>query len=60
MFFEVPSIYDYRTKLCGQQAEIMENHEHVNVRDIGKGKARHRKYKRLKLGASQAYDRSNY
>jgi hypothetical protein len=29
-----------------------------NVRTIGKGEARHRKYKRLKLGGGQAYDRS--
>jgi predicted proteasome-type protease len=32
---------------------------HVNVRNIGQGEARHRKYKRLKLGGGQAYDRSN-
>jgi hypothetical protein len=30
-----------------------------NVRNIGQGEARHRKYKRLKLGGGQAYDRSN-
>jgi hypothetical protein len=29
-----------------------------NVRGIGQGEARHRKYKRLKLGGSQAYDLS--
>jgi hypothetical protein len=29
------------------------------VRNIGQGEARHRKYKRLKLGDGQAYDRSS-
>jgi hypothetical protein len=30
-----------------------------NVRNIGQGEARHKKYKRLKLGGGQAYDRSS-
>jgi hypothetical protein len=34
-------------------------HENEHVRGIGQGEARHRKYKRLKLGGGQAYDRSN-
>jgi hypothetical protein len=44
-----------------QQAEVIQNHENVNVRNIGQVEARHRKYeyKRLKLGGGQAYDRSN-
>jgi hypothetical protein len=59
MPFQVPYIYDYITKLCRQQAEVIQNHENANVRDIGKGEARRRKYKRLKLGGGQAYDRSS-
>jgi hypothetical protein len=47
--FSIPYIYDYVTKLSRQQAEVIQNHEHVNVRNIGQGEARHRKYKRLKL-----------
>jgi hypothetical protein len=47
------------TKLCRQQAEIIVNHDNANVRYIGQGRARHRKYKRLKLGGGQAYDRSS-
>jgi hypothetical protein len=47
------------TKLSRQQAEVIQNHENVNVRNIGQGEARHRKYKRLKLGGGQAYDRSS-
>jgi hypothetical protein len=33
------------------------NHENVNIRNNGQSEARHRKYKRLKLGGGQAYDR---
>jgi hypothetical protein len=42
-----------------QQAEVILNHENENVRNIGQGEPRHRKYKRLKLGGGQAYDRSS-
>jgi hypothetical protein len=45
--------------LYKQQAEAIQNHEIANVSDIGKGEVRHRKYKRLKLGGGQAYDRSS-
>jgi hypothetical protein len=53
MAFQVQYIYDYITKLCRQQAEVIQNHENANVRDIRTGEARHRKYKRLKLGGSK-------
>jgi hypothetical protein len=36
-----------------QQAEVIQNHENEQVRE-----ARHRKYKMLKLGGGEAYDRS--
>jgi hypothetical protein len=57
--FSIPYIYDYITNLSRQQAEVMQNHENVNVRNVGQGEARHKKYKRLKLGGGRAYDRSN-
>jgi hypothetical protein len=57
--FSMPYIYDYITELSRQQAEVIQNHENVNVRKIGQGEARHRKYKRLKHGGGQVYDRSN-
>jgi hypothetical protein len=57
--FSIPDDYDYMTKLYRQQAEVIQNHENANVRNIGQGEARHRKYKRLKLGGVQAYDRSS-
>jgi hypothetical protein len=57
--FSIPYVYDYITKLFRQQAEVFQNHENANVRNIGQGEARHRKYKRLKLGGGQAYDCSS-
>jgi hypothetical protein len=53
---QIPYIYTYIhiTKLCRQQAQVIQHHE-----NIGHGEARHRKYKRLKLGGGQAYDRSS-
>jgi hypothetical protein len=33
-------------------------HENVNVPNIGQSESERRKYKRLKLGGGQAYDRS--
>jgi hypothetical protein len=50
---------DYITKLCRQQAEVIQNHENEKDRNSGHGEARHRKYKRLKLGGSNVYDRSS-
>jgi hypothetical protein len=57
--FNLPYIYDYISKLCRKQTEVIQNYENEHVRGIGQDKARHRKYKRLKLGGGQAYDRSS-
>jgi len=46
------------SKICSQQATFIQNHENVNIRNIGQGGAQHRKYKRPRLGGAQAYDRS--
>jgi hypothetical protein len=40
----IPFVYDYIIKLCGQQAEVIQNHDNENVRNIGQGEANHRKY----------------
>jgi hypothetical protein len=45
--------------LIDQQAEVNQNHDNANVRYTGQGEARHRKYKRLKLGGGHAYDCSS-
>jgi hypothetical protein len=52
--FNLPYVYDYITKLCRQQAEVIQNHENEHVRGMGRGEARHRKYRRLKLGGGRA------
>jgi hypothetical protein len=52
-------VYDYITKLSRRQAEVIINHDNSNVRAIGQGKARHRKYNRLKLRGDQAHDPSS-
>jgi hypothetical protein len=57
--FRIPYVYDYITKLCRRQAEVIQNHPNPNVRAIGQGEAIHRKHKRLKLGGGQAYHRSS-
>jgi hypothetical protein len=59
MAFHLPYVYDYMTKLCRQQEEFILNHDNENVRNIGQGEARHRKYKERILGGGQAYDRSS-
>jgi hypothetical protein len=59
MAFEIPYLYDFVTRICREQAAVILNHENVNFRNIGQGEVQHIKYKRLKLGGGQAYDRSN-
>jgi hypothetical protein len=55
--FSLPYVYGYTTKLSRQQAEVIQNQKE-HVRSIGQGKARRRKYKRLKLRSGQTYDGS--
>jgi hypothetical protein len=44
MAFQIPFVYDYTAKLCRQQAEVIQNNENKNFRNIGQGEACHRKY----------------
>jgi hypothetical protein len=57
--FSLPYVYDYVTKLCREQVEVIQNHENEHVHSIRQGEARHRKLKALKLGGGQAYDGSS-
>jgi hypothetical protein len=58
--FQITYVYDYITKLCRQQAEVIQNHENENVRYIGQSEARPIKYKRLlKRGGGHVYDCSS-
>jgi hypothetical protein len=54
--FNLPYLYYYITKLCRQQAEVIQNHENEHVRSKRQGEVRCSKYKWLKLGGGQAYD----
>jgi hypothetical protein len=56
--FKIPDMYDYMTKLCRTQTELILHRVNPNVRGIGQGESRRRKYKRLKLGGGQAYESS--
>jgi hypothetical protein len=47
--FKIPYVYDYITKLCKTQAEVIVNHRNPIVHGIGQEEAMHRKYKMLKL-----------
>jgi hypothetical protein len=55
--FKIPYLHDLVTKLCRQQATIMINHETIKISNTDQGHAQHTKYKRLKLGGGQSYDR---
>jgi hypothetical protein len=57
MAFNLAYVCDYVIKLCRQQAEVVQNHENEHL--TGQGEERHRKYKKIKLGGGQAYDRSS-
>jgi hypothetical protein len=35
MAFQIQFVYDYITKLCKQQAEVIQNHENANVHNTG-------------------------
>jgi hypothetical protein len=57
--FNLPYVYDYITKLCRQQAQVIRNHENEYVSGIGQGEIRPRKHKMFKLGGGYVYDRSS-
>jgi hypothetical protein len=58
MALKILYVYDYITKLWRTQAEVIPNHWNPILLGIGQGESVHRKYKGLKLGGGQAYDRS--
>jgi hypothetical protein len=38
--FQIPYVYDYMTRLCKQQAQVIQNHEHANFLNTEHGGAR--------------------
>jgi hypothetical protein len=58
--FKILDVLDFITKLCRQEAEVIQNHHHcTHVRNTGQGEAQHGRYKRLILCGGQAFERSN-
>jgi hypothetical protein len=55
---KISYVYDYITKLCRIQTELILKYVNLNVCGIGQEGVRHRRYKRLKIGGGQDYDRS--
>jgi hypothetical protein len=49
----------HRLFATSKALEFIQNHENEYACSIGQGEARDRKYKRLKLGGGQSYDRSS-
>jgi hypothetical protein len=49
--FQIPYVYDYITKLCKKQAEVIKNHENENVRYMEKAKPSIENIKGLNLAA---------
>jgi hypothetical protein len=47
------------SKSFSQREKGIHNHKNGNVRYIGRGEAKHGKYKRLKLGGGHVYDCSS-
>jgi hypothetical protein len=58
-FYQTCSLLRLKSVESSKQAEIIQIYEKEHVRGVGQGEARHKKYKRLKLGGGQAYDRSS-
>jgi hypothetical protein len=56
--FKIPYLYDFVTNPCRKQVTVILNYANVIIRNIGQGKVRHKKYKRLTLVGGQAYDRA--
>jgi hypothetical protein len=48
--FKISYVYDYITKFCRIQTEVVLNYLNSNVAGTGQGKARHRKYNNFRLG----------
>jgi hypothetical protein len=51
-------VYDYITKLCGKEAEVIKSNLNSNIWATGQVEALHRKHKRPKLGNGEVYDHS--
>jgi hypothetical protein len=53
---QIAYVYDYLTKICRKQEEVIQNHDNANVRIIGRKEGQRRKHKRLKFCGGQAHE----
>jgi hypothetical protein len=51
MAFKIQYVYDYITRLCRQQSEVIQNHDNENVRGIGQGETDIESIRGLNLAA---------
>jgi hypothetical protein len=51
--FQILYVHDY-IKIRRKKSEVIQTHDNVNVRNIGRNEAQQRKYKTLELGGCQA------
>jgi len=51
MAFQIPYVYDFITKICRKQAEVIQNHDNANVQNMGKTKPNIRNIKGSNLVA---------
>jgi hypothetical protein len=49
--FHIPYVYDYVTKIRRKEAEVIQNHDNINFRNMGKNEAQRRKHKSSDLVA---------
>jgi hypothetical protein len=56
MVFQILYVYSYITKLCGQQAQVIQGNENANVRSIGKAKPDTENIRGLNLAVVRHYD----
>jgi hypothetical protein len=56
---KITYMYDYITKLCRRQAEVILNKKNSNIYTIAQGEGRHRNHKWFKLGGCLVCNRTN-
>jgi len=58
--FNISYVYDFFTQeICREYADVIQNHENVNILKMGQSETQHRKCKALKLCGGQSYDCSS-
>jgi hypothetical protein len=48
--FQILYVHNFKTELCKQQAKVIQHHENIHVRNMGKAKADKENIRDLNLG----------